>query len=62
MFDYGEVVGDGSRGARGIRGTLLELFPEADQKCKNPNRLFFGSNGEVIPAWEAGARAEAGDE
>lgn len=61
MFDYGEVVETEAEARAVYGGTLLELFPEADQKCKNPNRLFFGSNGEVIPAWEA-ERAEAGDE
>lgn len=61
VFDYGEVVETEAEARAVYGGTLLELFPEADQKCKNPNRLFFGSNGEVIPAWEA-ERAEAGDE
>lgn len=28
--------------ARSVIGTLLRAFPEADQKCSNVNRLFFG--------------------
>ncbi len=31
--------------------TLLKLFPEADKQCKNPNRIFLGSNGEVHECW-----------
>lgn len=34
-----------------IKG-LLSLFPEADQKCKNVNRLFLGSSGNVCNCWE----------
>jgi len=33
--------------AREVIDVLLDMFPEADQQCRNPNRLFFGTNGEV---------------
>ena len=52
VFDMGEPVRSQGE-AEGVLGTLLEMFPEADQKCRNPNRLFCGSNGEVIETWEA---------
>lgn len=37
--------------AEGYLKRLLRDFPEADQACKNPNRLFCGSQGEVWPCW-----------
>ena len=30
---------------------LLRIFPEADQTCKNVNRLYCGSQGEVWECW-----------
>lgn len=38
--------------AASIRKSLLELFPEADSACSNPNRLFFGS-GSMAAWWDA---------
>lgn len=61
VFDYGEVVETEAEAREVYEKVLLELFPEADSQCKNPNRLFFGSNGEVIPLWDI-ERVEAGDE
>ena len=48
VFDLGEPVTDYKTACDAI-ACLLAAFPEADQACKNPNRLFFGSNGQV---WE----------
>lgn len=52
VFDMGEPVASQCE-AESVIGTLLDMFPEADQKCRNANRLFCGSNGEVIETWEA---------
>lgn len=41
VFDAGELVTDEAR-ASDVLKTLLAAFPEADQKCSNVNRLFFG--------------------
>ena len=41
VFDAGEQVTDEAR-ASDVLKTLLAAFPEADQKCSNVNRLFFG--------------------
>ena len=38
--------------ARKCISALLGAFPEADQSCKNPNRIFLGSQGEVWPVYE----------
>lgn len=35
-------------------GRLLGLFPEADQACKDPNRMFFGTDGR-FQAWDIDA-------
>lgn len=51
VFDM-ENEHDG-RAAQAILKTLLELFPEADPACRNANRLWFGSCGEVWPIAEA---------
>lgn len=51
VFDYGERLGNKIMAETAVR-TLLDLFPEADKACKNANRLFFGSNGEVWEAWQ----------
>lgn len=50
VFDMGEAISDRGE-AEGILRTLLDMFPEADQKCSNTNRLYCGSNGEVIELW-----------
>lgn len=47
VLDAGEFVTDPEQ-ADEIRKTLLMDFPEADQKCKNANRLFFGSGDRVV--------------
>lgn len=39
--------------AKAVIFFLLKEFPEADPACKNPNRLFYGSGGEVWPCWAA---------
>lgn len=46
--------------AHGLIMQLLMLFPEADQACKNPNRLFYGSNGEVWECWKLAHPFEEG--
>lgn len=46
VFDLGEPITDEDT-ARAIIAAVLETYPEADQGCKNPNRLFFGSPGKV---------------
>ena len=46
MFDAEEVITD-EEIAKSYLLALLELFPEADQACRNVNRLFFGGR-EVI--------------
>ena len=45
VFDMGEPLDLES--AQAVIRTLLAAFPEADQQCKNCNRLFFGGGGEV---------------
>lgn len=50
VFDAGEPITD-EREARDFALSLLADFPEADQACKNPNRLFAGSNGSVWELW-----------
>lgn len=42
IFDAGEPVTSEAE-AESIVATLLAAFPEADQKCSNVNRLFFGA-------------------
>jgi len=49
VFDMGDALDQET--AQGVIQSLLTAFPEADQACKNTNRLFFGSNGEVWECW-----------
>ena len=49
VFDMGKLVDEDA--AEGVIETLLEFFPEADQACRNKNRIFLGSQGEVWEAW-----------
>ena len=49
MVIDGEVVIEDEDTARVAVSWLLDQFPEADQKCRNPTRLWFGSPGEVYP-------------
>lgn len=49
VFDMGLISNRGE--AEEISADLLGLFPQADQACRNVNRLFFGSNGEVWECW-----------
>lgn len=50
VFDMGEPITDKSK-AESVIATLLSMFPEADQKCRNVNRIFYGSCGEVVELW-----------
>ena len=54
VIDAGETI-TSERDARDVLAWLLDEFPEADQSCRNPNRLFYGSNGNVLEVW-AGER------
>lgn len=56
VFVMPEPVADEGE-ARGIIAALLRAFPEADPSCKNPNRLFYGSNGTVTELWRGEAPA-----
>lgn len=49
VFDMGELLDQDT--AQGIISSLLTAFPEADQACRNVNRLFYGGNGEVWETW-----------
>lgn len=51
VIDMGEVVRNEDE-AKTILKKLLGAFPEADQSCKNPNKIFYGSNGEVWELWD----------
>lgn len=46
IFDRGEEIADEAE-ARGIIEKLLRAFPEADQACSNPSRLWCGTCNEV---------------
>ena len=52
VFDMGEAIGDEEL-AKAVIQSLLGAFPEADQKCKNPNRLFLGTTQAVWAICEA---------
>lgn len=39
--------------AKAVIRMLMGVFPECDRSCKNPNRLFYGSSGEVWQCWAA---------
>lgn len=51
VFDLGVQLKKEEEARKAIQ-TALALFPEADHQCCNPNRLFFGSNGETWEAWQ----------
>lgn len=53
VFDLGAVVTSEQAAEAAIK-KLLRLFPEADQSCKNANRLFFGSCGKAVAFREEG--------
>ena len=46
LFDFSETANDDTL-ARAVILTLLDMFPEADPECKNPNRIFLGTNQAV---------------
>ena len=46
VFTLDEPVSD-EQLARECIGSLLSMFPEADQNCRNPNKIYLGSQGEV---------------
>ena len=48
VIDGGAVIEDEGT-AMAVLAWLLRLYPEADQKCRNLNRLWFGSPGELYP-------------
>lgn len=50
VFATPEPVGT-EEDAKAVIRSLMQVFPECDPACKNPNRLFYGSNGEVWPCW-----------
>ena len=51
VFDMGELVDDEVL-ATALIETLLGEFPEADQSCRKPNRIFLGSQGEIWECWQ----------
>ena len=46
VLDGGDVIHDEDV-ALDVLAWLLLLYPEADQKCRNLNRLWFGTNGGI---------------
>ena len=52
MFDFSETTNDAEI-ARAVMMTLLNAFPEADKKCKNPNRIYLGTNQAIWAISEA---------
>lgn len=48
VIDGGETI-ECEGEAEIVISWLLMNFPEADQRCRNCNRLFFGSPGELYP-------------
>ena len=52
LFDFSETTNDEGI-ARAVIVTLQELFPEADRSCKNPNRIFLGTDKTVWAICEA---------
>lgn len=46
LFDAGELIAD-KHECECFLITLLEVFPEADQACKNLNRLYFGGSEAI---------------
>ncbi len=53
VFDLGHPITDEAEAAA-VTSSLLAAFPEGDKACKNINRLFFGSCGEVWETWQDG--------
>ena len=53
VFDAGGPVDGGT--ARELITALLNVYPEADQSCKNSNRLFFGAKAgsAAIDLWHS---------
>lgn len=51
VFDLGQSVHDADVAADVI-ATLMHEFPESDAQCRNANRIFLGSNGEVWQCWQ----------
>ena len=52
VFDFSETTDDEDF-AKAIIMTLQDLFPEADRKCKNPNRIYCGTTQAVWAICEA---------
>lgn len=52
VFDYSETTNDADI-AQAVMMTLHDAFPEADKKCKNPNRIYLGTNQAVWAICEA---------
>ena len=52
VFDFGETTDDAEI-AQEVMMTLHDAFPEADKKCKNPNRIYCGTTGAVWAVCEA---------
>lgn len=48
VLDGGAIIEDEDT-ALAVLAWLLRLYPEADQRCRNLNRLWFGSPGELYP-------------
>jgi hypothetical protein len=47
VYDLGRTVTDDGAASKTI-ARVLWAFPEADQKCQNLNRLFFGASGKCV--------------
>lgn len=52
VFDFAESTTDADI-AKAVVMTLLDNFPEADKQCKNPNRIYCGTNQAVWAICEA---------
>lgn len=52
VFDFAETTDDADI-AKAVVMTLLDAFPEADKLCKNPNRIYCGTNQAVWAICEA---------
>lgn len=52
VFDIGESTNDAAI-AQAVMMTLQDLFPEADERCKNPNRIYCGTDKAVWAVCEA---------
>ena len=56
VFDMGEPLDQDT--AQAVIQSLLAAFPEADQRCSNNNRLFYGGSGEVWETWRVWGDSE----